>query len=116
MSRRKNNIDTLKLCAIAGEILTRVGFVHHQTSMLTPAVYDRWPDRTQLIRVAEHSGKKTRKNGGLGSVVANITFNGTHLDPPGTMNIKEEKIEAVIGAAIGKYFLKSTFDSTPRKD
>jgi len=114
VGRGKNNIDTLELCARAGEILKRVGFVHHQTSMTTPAVYYRWPDRQHLLRVAEHSGKKTRKNGGLGVGGSSVTFNGTHLDPPGKMNIREEKIESTISAAIGRYFMKSAPDSTPR--
>lgn len=107
MVRYRTNYDTLELCNRAGEMLKGVGFVHYQTSMKTEAAYYRWPDRPHLIRVATHSVKGSRSKIGLGKVVAAITFRGNHADPPGMMNISEEKIETIVAGAIGRYFLKS---------
>ena len=91
-------------------MLKKVGFVHHQTSMKTEASYYRWPDRPQLIRVATHGGRQSRNAFPMAreNVIAKITFRGTHVDPPGMMNISDEKVERVVALAIGQYFLKSS--------
>lgn len=103
------NFCTLELCARAGELLKRVGFVHYQTSMKTESTYYRWPDRVYLIRVASHGGRQSRSMwpGARKHVIAKITFRGTHLDPKGMMNISDEKVENIVAMAIGRYFLKS---------
>ncbi len=105
MVKYPTNFCTLDLCNRAAEMLKRVGFVHYQTSMKTPAAYYRWPDRQALIRVAEHNRKTSGSN--RNNIVAKITFRGTHVDPAGMMNISDEKVENVVALAIGRYFLKS---------
>ena len=100
--------DTLELCNRAGELLKRVGFIHHQTSMKTEAVYYRWPDRPHLIRVAEHGRQRARTRTSHGWVVAAVTFRGRHTDRAGTISMGENKVESIIALAIGQYFLRST--------
>lgn len=108
MVKYATNYCTLALCQEAGEMLKRAGFVHHQTSMKTEAVYYKWPGRQEKIRVAEHARKTSGSN--RNNIVAKITFRGTHMDPPGMMNISDEKFEKVVAMAIGQYFLRSSVD------
>lgn len=97
---------TLELCAKAGEILKEVGFIKTTHSLKSVATYYHWPDRDDVLRVAEHS-IKSRTNG-LNRVAAKITFgNDQPLSRPGTLRISDEKVIANVAAAIGRYFLNS---------
>jgi hypothetical protein len=98
----KPDRDTLELCAEAGEMIKRAGFVRLVTSMKTEAVYYRWPDRNDVIRVASHKGNAF----GLNRIAARITFgNDRNESRPRTLRISDEKFEAIIAAGIGRYFL-----------
>jgi hypothetical protein len=104
MAKETYRYDTLELCARAGEILKRVGFVHHQTSLKTEAAYYKWPGRRELLRIAAHSRKKPCF--GLDPVAAKITFSGNCLDPPGNIRMANGVFERMLAGAIGRYFLK----------
>lgn len=102
--------STFELCDRAAEILKRVGFVHHQTSRQTEAAYYRWPDRPQLIRVAAHGRKRSKRRVGHRNVFACITFRDGGEPDSGMMRISEQKIESVIAKAVGLYFIRSSAD------
>lgn len=94
--------DTLELCGIATAMLKGAGFVLHCASRRSEACYYKWPGREELLRVAARSKDEVD---GLGNVVARITFDGTCLTGPGLMRISDDKIEQVVAAGIGRYFL-----------
>ena len=102
---QRHIFDTLDLCDRAAVLLKDAGFVHYQTSMKTEACYYRWPDRPHLLRLASHSGGKTRN--GLGPVAAKLTFTGNVHSRPGTMRLAHEKFEQMVALAVGQYFIKS---------
>jgi hypothetical protein len=112
MVKYPTNFCTLELCNRAGEMLKRAGFVHYQTSMKTEATYYRWPGRKETIRVADHPRKTSGSN--RNNIAAKITFHGRHIDPPGMMNISDEKVSSKVAYAIGTYFLKSA--TTPAEE
>jgi len=105
MKQPKPSYSTLDLCARAAEMVKQAGFIHHKTSMKTEACYYRWPDRSDLLRIATHS-----KGGNLmlGKIVSRITFNGCCYDQPGMMKIADQKVESTVAAAIGRYFMVSS--------
>ena len=107
MKTNKPLQSTLELCDRAAEMIKSAGFILDSVSMKTETCYYRLPDRSQLLRISNHSYRRNR-NLGFDNVVAKITFSGCHLDPFGKMKILDSKMESMVAGAIGRYFLNSS--------
>lgn len=113
MREPKRIITTLEACYEASKLLKAAGFEMVNVSMRSEAVYYRFPGRSGVIRVADHSGGG-KSLAGLDRVLAKLTFLPHKLARiPGTLVIGEHQMHNIVCAAIGRYMIASNGNVLP---
>lgn len=86
--------------ARAAQLIRRAGFVFVNKASNSESQYYAWPGYDDKLRLSAHKWRGERSTNKT-DVVSKITFHNNLID------ITEQKVENLVAAGIGRYFLKS---------